>query len=66
MTDSEILDHVASAIRNAAFNRSGKGKLWKDLPEHVRVTWRNDARAAIQAYRETQPDMAGATHPGDV
>lgn len=54
MTDSEILDHVAQAIRNAAFNSNGKGKLWHNLPEHVRVTWRRDAAAAIKAYREAQ------------
>ena len=54
MTESEIIDHVAKAIRNQCANRLGSGVPFEKLPAHVFKTWRAEAEAAIRAYRETQ------------
>jgi hypothetical protein len=54
MTESEIIDHVAKAIRNCSVNIDGRGKPFETLPAHILKSWRAEAEAAIKAYRETQ------------
>ena len=54
MTEPEIIDHVAKAIRISVCNRSKIGRPWEALSEEIRKQWRDDAAAAIRAYRETQ------------
>jgi hypothetical protein len=49
MTQSEMIEAAAEAIRNVCANRSGRGRAWQDLPEKLRESYRAEAIAALRA-----------------
>lgn len=53
MQHEQKVEVVAQAIQRAFAGRSTKPKPrdWGDLPEQVRVEFRREARAAIEAYQ---------------
>lgn len=57
MTREKQIEIVAQAIRNAfgvrSNRRGAEPREWSDLPEQVRVEFRHEARAAIEAYEST-------------
>jgi hypothetical protein len=46
------VEAVAMAIRQTCCDRLRWGKPWEHLPQRVREDYRNEARAAIEAYRK--------------
>jgi hypothetical protein len=45
----DMIEAAAQAIREAAGNRSGRGKDWDRIPEAVKADYRREARAALRA-----------------
>jgi hypothetical protein len=62
MTHIEMIEAAAEALRTVVANRSGRGRAWKDLPERLRVEYRAEASAVLQAVGIFAPVPAPAVH----
>jgi hypothetical protein len=49
VSNDEMIEAAAQALRAVVANRSGRGRAWQDLPERLREEYRAEATAALRA-----------------
>jgi|SRR6516162_4005150 hypothetical protein len=52
MTDADIIEVMAQAVREVVGNKSGRGRPWSELPWALRQSYRDEASAALKAARD--------------
>jgi len=55
MTQTEMIERAAEALRTVVANRIGRGRAWEDLQERLRQEYRAEAAAALRAVGVLPP-----------